>query len=361
MKRILFITSSSINGGAQKHIRDMFLRITKKGYDTYLVAPEGWLTNELSLYKEKVFILSANIKNLFSLMTIMDKIKPDIVNTFILSGGIFGYSAWLKKQYGKIFITVNNPIIYDGISRIKSKIYPLLYKYMSMKCTAFLVKSETVKNEVNQTISKNKAKSIKNGIDFGIFDKDILGTLKKELSLSDNDILISNVGVLEERKGQNYLIKAIEKITAIHDNVYLAIAGEGSYRETLETLIRDCKIENKVFLLGNRKDINNILASTDIFVLSSLHEGLPNALMEAMSMKKACISTSVGGARELVDDAVEGFIIEPKDEKQIYDKLICLINDEELKQFIANNAYNKIRQLYDIDKVVDELLNIYGI
>ncbi len=359
MKKILFITSSSIGGGAQKHIRDMFLQFVGKGYEMHLVAPRGWLTEELSPYKENIYELLVSVKNLPTLVKIFDKIKPDVTNTFILSGGIFGYTAWLRKKYGKIFITVNNPIIYDGISPVNKIIYPTFYRFMAKRCNAFLVKSDNVKDEVNNTTGKGNAISIKNGIDFSVFDKNMKGSLKRELGLSNSDILITNTGALEERKGQKYLIEAMKTICEKYENAYCAIAGEGSIEKELSELISVFGLDNKVFLLGKRRDVNNILASTDVFVLSSLHEGLPNSLIEAMSMQKPCVATDAGGASELIDTEISGFIINSKSADEILEKVLWFLKNKEQATVMAEKAYIKIKENYELSSVAKELLKIY--
>ena len=137
--RILFITSSSINGGAQKHIREMFKSLLGLGHDIYIAAPNGWLLDELRDYKDRTFPLDSLKSGVRCISDVMENVKPDITNTFILSGGILGTLAWRKKKYGKLFVTVNNPVIYDGISTIGKLFYPHMYRWMSKYVSAFLV------------------------------------------------------------------------------------------------------------------------------------------------------------------------------------------------------------------------------
>lgn len=363
MEKILFITSSSINGGAQKHIRDMFIALTKKGLQLYLVAPSGWLTDELSLYQEKIFIMDASLKNVKRLCSIMDEIKPDIVNTFILSGGCFGYLAWLKRRYGKIFVTVNNPIQYDGISKLNSNIYPQLYKWMSKGCCSFLTKSKTLENEVATIIgNKHKVMSIRNGIDFSVFDKDGEYTdIKEELGIPSDAIIITNVAVLDKRKGQCYLIDAAKKLVEQYDRIYFLIVGDGEEKAALNTQIEDLQLNERVLLLGKRRDINRILSFTDVFVLSSLHEGLPNALMEAMSMGLPCIATDVGGVRELISDKLQGIVIKTKSASEIEKGVVKLLSSKLLREKIGAAAYEKMKKYYELGAVADELRVIYKI
>lgn len=361
MERILFITSSSINGGAQKHIRDMFIALTNKGLQVYLVAPSGWLTDELNRYKGRIFILDASLKNVKKLRSIMDEIKPDIVNTFILSGGCFGYLAWLKKKYGKIFVTVNNPVLYDGVNQLNSILYPQLYKWMAKGCSAFLVKSKTVKDEVAEIIKdRHKAISIKNGIDFFVFNKDgEYKDIKEELGLPCDAFIITNVGMLDKRKGQYYLIGAAKQLVEKYDKMYFLLVGDGDDRLSLVAQIAELGLEERVLLLGKRKDINRVLYYTDIFVLPSLHEGLPNALMEAMSMGLQCVATDVGGVRELISDESLGIVIQPKSESEIKKAIETLLSDGSHRAKMGIASYEKMKNQYELGVVVNELRDIY--
>ena len=358
--KILFITSSSINGGAQKHIREMFKSLTNLKHDVYLIAPNGWLTEELKAYRNKIICLSSGIKNIRKLEDYLDLIQPDITNTFILSGGVFGTLAWKKKKYGKLFVTVNNPVIYPGISFIRRLLYPQMYRWMSKYVSAFLVKADKVRDEVAEIIYKKKPViSIKNGIDFSIFDKNInYPNIRNELIMADNDILIANVAALDVRKGQKYLIQATVELHKQYP-VHLLLVGEGDMEDKLKAQVNEVGAESYIHFLGRRNDINVILGNTDIFVLSSIHEGLPNSLMEAMAMGLPCIATDVGGVRQLIDADENGLVINPKSADEIVvgvQKLLPL----GLKEKMGEKAYEKIVNQYNQNNVVRELEEIYA-
>lgn len=358
--RILFVTSSSINGGAQKHIREMFRNFYNLGYDMYLIAPKGWLLDELREYGDKIIPMDVDMRNISQLEKVLDKVKPNITNTFILSGGVFGVAAWKKRKYGKIFITVNNPVIYDGISTVGKIIYPYLYRWMSRYASAFLVKADRVRDEVAKVINNKKPViSIKNGIDFSVFDKEKrYPNIREKLGITDNDVVISNIAALDVRKGQTYLIEAVFELRANYP-VHVLFVGEGTEKERLQRIAKEKDVERYVHFLGQRSDINCVLANTDIFVLPSLHEGLPNALMEAMAMGLPCIATDVGGVKQLIHSGKNGLVIKPRSVKEIEEAVKVVINDKKAMKEYGNEAYRKIFEEYKQDVVIKELLSIY--
>lgn len=359
--KILFITSSSINGGAQKHIREMYKNLSELGHDLFLIAPQGWLTDELKTFGDKVICMNVGPKSLHDIEELIEQIKPDITNTFILSGGVFGIKAWKKQKYGKIFVTVNNPVIYPGISIVGRFLYPCMYRWMSKYASAFLVKADRVRDEVARVIrNKKPVISIKNGIDFSIFDKDKeFPEIRTKLGITQEDIVIVNVAALDVRKGQEYLIRAVVGLRNKYP-VHLLLVGEGADEERLREIVSTNGAEEYIHFLGRRSDINIILANSDYFVLSSLHEGLPNALMEAMAMGLPCVATDVGGISQLIDNKKNGLIINAESDYDIRVAIEWLITNPETAKTYGLLSCEKMQEQYKQDKVAKELMGIYN-
>lgn len=358
--RILFVTSSSINGGAQKHIREMYKSLTSLGHEMYIAAPKGWLLDELREYRERCYSFSSIRNGIKTVSRLIETVQPDVINTFILSGAVIGTMAWKKKKIGKLFITVNNPVVYDGITVIRKILYPLLYRYLAQNAVAFLVKSDKVRDEVELVIkSKKPVISIKNGVDFTVFNKNReYSKIRSVLDIRDDEIIIGNVAVLNERKGQQYLIEAVNNLREIYP-VHLIIAGEGPFRLELEQQIVKLNASKFIHLLGRRSDINTVLANCDLFVLPSLHEGLPNSLMEAMAMGLACIATDVGGVRQLITDNENGLVVRPKSSKEIVSAVKKLLTDTKIMNIFGEKAYEFMQRNFKQEVVAKDLIDIY--
>ncbi|KAF1086091.1 Alpha-D-kanosaminyltransferase [Sporotomaculum syntrophicum] len=359
--KIVFIISNSMQGGAQKHLRDMFRTLLGLGHDIYLIAPRGWLVDELKDTPDRLFITGLSCFTTGRVRNMLDEIQPDIVNTFILSGGIYGYLAWKKKKYGHIFITVNNPIIYDGIKPINRFLYPRFYRWLARGCSGFLVKSDKVRDEVRQVIrNRVPTMSVINGIDFTIFDrKQTYPDLRYEWNIPRDGFIVSSVGALEVRKGHCYLIEAIARLAAEHQNIYCCLVGSGSEEANLRANVARLGVGDRVLLLGNRADINAVLSNSDAFVLPSLHEGLPNALLEAMAMGLPCVATDVGGVRELLPDAGLGSVVPPRSAEAIYRELNRYLADPELRRSTGERACEKIKAEYSLKAATENLLSVY--
>ena len=141
--------------------------------------------------------------------------------------------------------------------------------------------------------------------------------------------------------------------------VHLLLAGEGPYRETLENCVKDAYASEFVHFLGRRKDVNTILANSDIFVLPSNHEGLPNSLMEAMAMGLPCVATDVGGVRQLITDNSKGIVVSPKSTMELVNAITNYLEHHKQMEDAGKNACDAMRKNYEQQAVADELLSIY--
>jgi len=184
---------------------------------------------------------------------------------------------------------------------------------------------------------------------------------KPNLEIKNNyqkDIIITFIGRLIDGKGVTNLISVIKNTSY---NLKLFIIGDGPQKQTLKNLSIRLNLENKVIFFGNKKfeETIGILKISDIFVNPSYTEGLPTSVIEAALCKKAIIATNVGGTSEIITDQKNGFLIEPKNIKQLKEKLEILINDVATRERFGNNAYNEIKDKFDWEKSIEKYLAIF--
>ncbi|PUU91026.1 glycosyltransferase family 4 protein, partial [Halanaerobium sp.] len=195
---------------------------------------------------------------------------------------------------------------------------------------------------------------IENGIDTKKFN--IAKPYSKEKLVSkcnDDNIFVTMVGRFSEQKDQKTLIKAINKV---NKNVHLLLVGEGKFLDEHKEYVNNLGLKDRVHFLGFRNDIERILKTSDIVVLSSFWEGFGLAAVEGMAAGKPVIASDVSGLREVVEGA--GLVFEQGNEKELADIINKLIKDD--------NYYNKIVKKcvkradnYDLDKMVDSLVTTY--
>jgi len=183
--------------------------------------------------------------------------------------------------------------------------------------------------------------------------------LRKKLSLSEDKKICVFVGRLSPEKGISYLIKSWQKVVDNYSNVILLIVGEGPLRESLEKQTSELNIQDTVKFLGKRDNVSEYLQASDIFVLPSLSEGLPNALLEAMSCGLPCIATKIGGCVDLIEDGKDGFLVEVKNTDELAKSLIRLIQDEEMARRFGSMAQRKVEENYAKEKIVNKFILLW--
>lgn len=176
---------------------------------------------------------------------------------------------------------------------------------------------------------------------------------------------IISVAALKPVKGLNYLLEACGALTKKGLNLNLKIAGHGPEYNNLKRQIRKLKLEGKVKLLGvlNKEKLRDELENSTIFVLPSLSEGIPIALMEAMSMELPVVATNITGIPELIDDGINGLLVEKANSEDLANKIELLYNDPDLREKLAKNARRKVCEKFNLRKNVEKfekILNEYS-
>ena len=159
-----------------------------------------------------------------------------------------------------------------------------------------------------------------------------------------------------KQKNQLLLLKAFKRVVSIRPEYKLVIYGDGPERPMLEKYILENGMVDIVDLPGSVKNIYDIIADAEIFVMSSNFEGMPNALIEAMCLGLACISTKVSGATDLIQDGVNGDLVDIGDEQGLAEKIIRLIDDEKRRKAYAINAM-QLNELLNTERIVKQWLD----
>jgi glycosyltransferase involved in cell wall biosynthesis len=168
------------------------------------------------------------------------------------------------------------------------------------------------------------------------------------------------VGRLHPNKGVPYLLHAMHKVVKECDSVQLLILGDGPEREQLVTLAQKLSLGNHVSFAGrvSNEEVLDRMASSDIFVLPSIAEGLPVVTLEALASGLPIVETDIVGVSEVVTEGENGFLVKPRDPVELADRIIRLLKDPELRQRMSENNLRKA-QTYSWDSVVDRIEQVY--
>lgn len=191
------------------------------------------------------------------------------------------------------------------------------------------------------------------------FQPDTRIETRKQFGFSSHDVIITYVGRLVESKDLVSLIHAASLILAQQREIHLLIVGDGPLLPNLKAYTKELGIQPNIIYTEFRSDIPEILAATDIFVLPSIREGLPQSLIEALAARKAVITTHVGGIVEIIEPNVSGLIVQSRDPAALAEALCSLIDNPDLREELGENGRSIVNQKFNLETMVNDYDKLY--
>jgi len=193
---------------------------------------------------------------------------------------------------------------------------------------------------------------IHNGIDGTRFGTPSDGALRRELGIDEEAFVFGTAVVISEQKGVTYLLDAAKQVLAEEPDSVFVIAGDGPLRKELEARAAADGLAGSVRFIGYRSDIPAVLASFDAYVLPSLWEGLPLALLEALAQGLVVVATSVGGNPEVIEHGENGFIVPPRDADALARHLLRVRREPELRERVRENNKRRFAERFSLDAMI---------
>jgi glycosyltransferase involved in cell wall biosynthesis len=172
--------------------------------------------------------------------------------------------------------------------------------------------------------------------------------------------VVGNVAALVPHKGQRHLIEAAHLVVQQMPDVRFLILGEGELRDMLERHVRDHHLEKHVFLPGFRTDVLGCMKSFDLFVMSSVTEGLGTALLDAMACGTAIVATRTGGIPEVVEDGATGRLVPPRDHAAMAQAILALLRDDEQRRRMGEAGLARVQTRFSVERMVAETAAVYA-
>ncbi|MDV3104555.1 glycosyltransferase [Thermococcus waiotapuensis] len=297
----------------------------------------------------------------------------DIVHTHYWDGGFVGME--LKERHGVKMVHTSHSL---GILKAKAlgDFEPYrerieLEKRIYETSNAIVATTEIEKKDIASLygVDEGKIYVIPIGVDTTFYKP--LGDkkeLKRELGLPKVP-LVFTLARLDPRKGLDLLIKSVPYIKEYYQRDFLVLisTGTGAKEEEKEmnkllSLIEELKVKEHVKIIPAIEPVSMVpkyYSAADVFVLPSPYEPFGIVMLEAMACKTPIVATKFGGPAEVLQDGYDGFLVDPKDSKEMGKKIALLLEDEELRQIFAERAYRKVTEKYSWDSVAREMRNLY--
>lgn len=367
MKKILYITtvSRTINAFLIPHIE----RLVDEGYEVDCACSiDKELDERITSKGCKVFDIPfsrnplhpANIKAFNKLKRIQEKNQYDIVHVHTPVAAVYGRLLKLKFPKLKTIYTVHGFHFFTGAPKLNWMIYYPIEKIMS-KFTDVAI---TINSEDYERAKKIGIKRVYNtngvGLDLSYYNPEQYDKNKcrNKFNLSEDDFVIAMIAEVNKNKNHEQMIKAVEELIKENKQVKVLCAGDGPLLETIREELKSKNLDNVIQMLGFRRDINEIISACDVGILMSYREGLPRNIMELMAFGKPVIGTNIRGIRDLIEEGVNGYLVEVGDFMQTYYALNTLMNEENLLEKMSESALDRVKD-YSIDNVTGQLIEVY--
>jgi glycosyltransferase involved in cell wall biosynthesis len=232
------------------------------------------------------------------------------------------------------------------------------WKHRQVDC--FIAASEAIRQMLlGDGIPSERTITVHEGIDVDHVAATPAVNLHEALFLPHGAPIVGNVAALVPHKGQRYLIDAAHLVVQHAPDTRFVILGEGELREHLEKQVHEHHLEKHVLLPGFRTDVLGCIKAFDLFVMSSVTEGLGTSLLDAMAAARPIVATTAGGIPEIVEDGVNGLLVPPRDARALADAILRALRDADLRRRLGDAGFARVNERFTVERMVAQTAAAY--
>lgn len=363
MKTILHIIDTTGPGGAETVFIDLATRLPKDKYQSVVVIRgKGWVYDELCRRGVKPFLLDAkgsfNLPYLVGLRKIILSEGVDLIQSHLLGANVYCSLAGLLT--GKPVIATFHGAVDIGENE---RLIGLKFGVINAGANRIIAVTDSLLDDIagRTSLRVNKASVIYNGIDTSAFVRPRSDALRLKYGWSEDEIIVGSLGNVRPAKGYDVLLKAAALLQQGLHSYRFVIAGQGKGQlyEDLVALKKGLGLEEKVQFLGFVDDAADFLANIDIFLSSSISEGLPLSAIQAMVAALPIVATRCGGYVGLITERENGLLTEVENPEAIANALEDLASDAELQTRLGQNAKTHAIETFDMQVMLDSYMKVY--
>lgn len=353
--KVLQIINSLATGGAERLITESIPLYQEKGIQMELLCLNNKLTPFWENLEKKsntkiIGLTSGSVYNPLLIFKIIPYLKKyDLVHAHLFPTLYWVVLAkWISFSKTKIVYTEHS----TNNRRRDKKLFKFLDKFIYSRLVYIGCISEATKANLIQYLDykKSNISVIFNGINLKYFD---IKRINNYLDFNHSDFKLIQISSFTNQKDQPTLIKSM---TLLPDNFKLILVGDGPLRKDNEDLVNAFNLENRVFFLGIRNDIVNLVKFSDVCILSSNYEGFGLAILEGMACGKPSIASNIDGVKEII--ANYGLLFQQGNSKELAELILKLHDDHAFYNQIAKQCLERAKH-FDIHKMVNSYINVY--
>lgn len=361
-RRVAYVIGELDKGGAEYQLVELVRQLDRTRFlpEVFVLSAQGHWIEPLRQLGVTVHTFprrgSADLDRLRRLRAALRAFAPDVLHTVLWSANVYGRTAALGLGIPAVIAAERNVIRRPSWQRT-------IERLLDRATSAYLVNSSTIRDELVERggLPAAKITVIHNGIDLSRlppFTLDRRGA-RTALGFAPERRLVAQVGRLTAQKDYPTFLAAAALVAAAVPDVDFLIVGQGEERAALEAWVAARDLGARVRFLGLRNDVPAILSGVDVLALTSLYEGLPNVVIEAMASGAVAVATDVGGARELIDSGTRGVVVPPRAPQAVADAMLTVLRDPALAERMALAARRHVEAALAVEAMAARTTAIY--
>jgi glycosyltransferase involved in cell wall biosynthesis len=361
--KLLHVIKSLGRGGAEMLLPET-IKLHAKEYEFHVIYFLPWknqLVKDLELAGAKVYCFNKtnNITLLLSFYKLFKFIKLhniQCVHAHLPWAGFVSRFACKFAGVPLVYTEHNKQERYHGITK-------WLNKFTFRWQNKIVAVSDDVKISIEKNIGTNyPVEIILNGVNTESFVRDyVVGMdIRQQLNIPEQSIVISTIAVFRFQKRLAEWLQVAYRILKSNAKVYFIIIGDGPLKTEILTTHHQLGSHSNIHFVGLQENVKPWLSATDIYMMTSVFEGLPIAMLEAMSMECAVVSTNAGGIKEVIELGKSGLMRDVQDWKLLEEDLKVLIDNKQLRYELAIGARKRVQEFFSLERMVKELENLYS-
>lgn len=367
--KVLHVVSVPGVGGAQVYVEATARRLAGLGYDVAVACSDdpalvARYAGVVTVHPMPIPYRAAPWRDLrffARLLRLMRRERFDVVQTSAAKASLFGRLAARLVGVPVVIFTAHGFPFHDFMHPLPRLALRTLERLMSRWCTDMVVSVSEVDRHAaiaEGIVPADRIVTIQNGIDLSAAVPDRVSA-RWALGLDPSEPVVGMVARLAPQKAPDDFVRTAALVARQVPATTFLVVGDGPLRGDLERLARELGISERVRFLGFRDDVPRILAALDVFALTSLWEGLPLTILEAMACRAPVVATAVNGVPEIVEDGRTGLLAPPQDTAQLATHLIALLKDPERARAMGEAGRQRVREHFDVERTVAQLSDLY--
>lgn len=346
---ILFVTATLTSGGSERVMSIIANKLCERGHHVEIICLNKEIVfypihQDISIYHvEKLVGSTSLIKKMRWLREFVTKSNFDVVIPFMVAVYTVTLLSLLRVKIPTISSVRNDPQYSNLVKKITRKL-------LLPTSTHVVVQTQQIKKYFPESIQK-KTTVIFNPVNEKVFSEERVSSVSDSIKPKNNSII--SVGRFHAQKNHRMMIEAFAMVADEFPDWKLIIYGDGPLRINLETLIRERGLENRVLLPGRSENVIEEIACSKVFCLSSVYEGMSNAMVEAICVGLPVISTKVSGTEELIKDGYNGYLVELNDVNGMALGMKKLMTDEE-EMNLFGKRNRAMSSKFETETIVDQ-------